>query len=494
MIVSADEMREIEDAAFARGISAEELMENAGGQIAGVVQQFFPKPGAAQIFYGKGHNGGDALVAARHLAAAGWRISLHAQESDEAKLSALTRAKLDALGGSRAGDGGPPPQTFPLVVLDGLLGLGARGPLRDELRAFTRAINQLRRNLNAQVFAIDLPTGLDSSTGTADSDSVIADFTLTIGFAKRALIADSATNYVGRLVVLPLPQLEAKSAAEEIVATSPDLAPLLSRRKFESHKANYGRIGIVAGSIGFTGAAVLAARGALRGGAGLVSLYATADIQPILAAAADPEVMVKPIGSFLELLDSQRDVLAIGPGLGTAHADEILQLIERCESPMILDADALNVLARSKKMALLRDCAGPRLLTPHPGEMARLCDIGSQSRSETVRAFTSDYPVTLLLKGSRTIIGEKGRPLSYNTTGSPGMATGGMGDVLTGVLAALAGQGLALYDAARLGAWLCGRAAEIAIFHGGESEESLCATDISRHLGPAFRSSRERCP
>jgi NAD(P)H-hydrate epimerase len=166
------------------------------------------------------------------------------------------------------------------------------------------------------------------------------------------------------------------------------------------------------------------------------------------------------------------------------HAAEILELIEKAKQPMVVDADGLNILA--DKIAALRRCKGERLLTPHPGEMKRLFPDKKETRAKTATRFSNRFPVTLLLKGSRTIVVERDRPLSYNTTGNPGMASGGMGDVLTGVCAGLAGQGLSLYDAARLGAWLCGRAAEIAIFFEGASEESLLARDVLDHLGAAF--------
>jgi len=151
----------------------------------------------------------------------------------------------------------------------------------------------------------------------------------------------------------------------------------------------------------------------------------------------------------------------------------------------VLDADGLNIV--SEKTSLLRRCKGKRLLTPHPGEMKRLFPGEQQSRGKTATKFCDRFPVTLLLKGSRTIVAERGRPLSYNTTGNPGMATGGMGDVLTGVCAGLLGQGLSPYDAARVGAWLCGRAAEIAIFNGNQTEQSLLPRDVLNHLGDAFK-------
>jgi ADP-dependent NAD(P)H-hydrate dehydratase / NAD(P)H-hydrate epimerase len=152
---------------------------------------------------------------------------------------------------------------------------------------------------------------------------------------------------------------------------------------------------------------------------------------------------------------------------------------------MVVDADALNII--SANVSILKNCRGPRLLTPHPGEMKRLAGDQKISRAELARKFTSEFPVTLLLKGSRTVIAGSGKRISYNTTGNPGMATGGMGDVLTGVCAALVAQNLLPFDAARVGAWACGRAAEIAIFNNGESQQSLLPRDVLTNLGRAFR-------
>jgi NAD(P)H-hydrate epimerase len=189
------------------------------------------------------------------------------------------------------------------------------------------------------------------------------------------------------------------------------------------------------------------------------------------------------------VLDENHDVLAVGPGAGKARAGTILQLIEHARGPMVVDADGLNIVA-GHDAGLLDRCAGPRLLTPHPGEMARLFpEAKDLSRHETAVRFTAThssarFPITLLLKGSRTIIREHGKPASYNTTGNPGMGTGGMGDVLTGVCAALIGQHLNPYDAARVGAWLCGHAAELAV--KTRAEESLAAMDVVQSLGSAF--------
>jgi NAD(P)H-hydrate epimerase len=481
-------------------------MDEAGAGVAQAVTKFFPNPGTCIVFAGKGHNAGDALVAAAFLRRRGWKIAASlAFERDEC--SELTRKKLDALQddagvtplelfGYRADDLFTAPKKLatqaylrtagPLIILDGLLGVGARPPVREPIRNACRAINQLRTRSGAYVFAVDLPTGLDSDKGKPDRDCVVADFTVTIGFAKAGLVADGALNFVGRIEVVPLDELRAPAKRpKEIIASPCAFLGLLLRRPYDSYKNKYGRVAVVAGSKGFIGAALMTTHGALRAGAGLVEVFVPEEIYDIVASAAPMESMVKPIESYRELLKQKPDVWAVGPGLGKSHADEILELIEKARQPMVVDADGLNVL--SEKMSALRHCRGKRLLTPHPGEMKRLFPAAKESRAKTATTFCRRFQVALLLKGSRTIVAERDRPLSYNTTGNPGMATGGMGDVLTGVCACLAGQDLSLYDAARLGAWLCGRAAEIAIFKGEQSEQSLLPRHVLDHLGEAFK-------
>lgn len=487
-IVSSAEMRAAEETAFARGVEVEALMDQAGAGVARTVRQFFPRAGRCIVYAGKGHNGGDALVAAECLQRAGWEIDLRLP-FPETDCSELTRKKLQtvvaaapATGGAR--DTHASTAGRPLVILDGLLGVGAKSLLREPIRAAAGEINRLRREQNAFVFAVDLPTGLNGDSGEIDPDCVIADFTVTIGFAKYGLIADLALDFVGRIEVVPLAELTVEGVRNETAATAHSLVALLPRRKFSAYKNQFGRIGVVAGSKGFVGAAIMTARGALRSGAGLVELFVPEDIYEIVAAAAPPEVMVKSTRSYRDLADERIDVWALGPGLGKANAARIRDLIARAEQPMVVDADGLNILA--EEIDVLKRCRGPRLLTPHPGEMQRLLDSGKMSRAGTARNFCEQFSVTLLLKGGRTIVAQRGEPLSFNTTGNPGMATGGMGDVLTGVCAGLMGQGLPLYDAARLGAWLCGRAAELAIFQGGASEQSLLPSDVLENLGRAF--------
>jgi ADP-dependent NAD(P)H-hydrate dehydratase / NAD(P)H-hydrate epimerase len=519
-ILTSAQMRAAEQAAFARGVQVEALMDQAGAGVAQTVTKFFANPGRCIVFAGKGHNAGDALVAADVLYRRGWKIEVRLAFKQEdcsglmrKKLESLRRRSPEILGAASVTGPTDLGLTFvellaevadqlsttqeaiaaetylgtaaPLVILDGLLGVGARPPLREPIGAACRSINQLRSKNGAYVFAVDLPTGLNSDSGKADRDCVIADFTVTIGFAKAGLIADDALDYVGRLEIVPLHELQGPdNKTKEIIAGPPAFRGLLQRREYSAYKNQFGRIGVIAGSKGFIGAALMTSQGALRAGAGLVEVFVPEEIYEIVASAAPFEAMVKPVQSYRNLLKEKTDVWALGPGLGTSRAGEVLELIEKAKQPMVVDADGLNIL--SEKISALRHCKGKRLLTPHPGEMKRLFPGHKEPRAETATKFCHRFPVTLLLKGSRTIVGERARPLSYNTTGNPGMATGGMGDILTGVCAALLGQNLSLYDAARVGAWLCGRAAEIAIFNGGQTEQSLLPRDVLDHLGEAF--------
>jgi ADP-dependent NAD(P)H-hydrate dehydratase / NAD(P)H-hydrate epimerase len=482
-------MQAAEQSASSRGVSVETLMDQAGAGVARAVRQFFPKPATCVVFAGKGHNGGDALVAAEQLQRIGWKIDVRLPFAEETT-SELTQKKLRALRDAAPKSPETIDRATQTIILDGLLGTGAKSFLREPIRTAAREINRLRREENAFVFAVDVPTGLDADSGENDpEDSVVADFTVTIGFAKHGLIVDSALNLVGRIEVAPLPGLWPEaSAPNELAATSYSLSTLLPRRSFSAYKNEFGRIGVVAGSKGLLGAALLATQGALRAGAGLVRVYVPEEIYEIVASAAPIESMVQPVRKYRDLLEENIDVWALGPGLGKARASEILNLIENAQQPMIVDADGLNILA--DKIAVLRGCRGPRLLTPHPGEMKRLMDVGKMARSGIAKNFCDQYPVTLLFKGSRSIVCERGKPISYNTTGNPGMASGGMGDVLTGVCAGLAGRRLSIYDAGRIGAWACGRAAEIAIFQQGASEESLVASDVVANLGGALNELR----
>jgi hydroxyethylthiazole kinase-like uncharacterized protein yjeF len=488
-VLSSAQMQAAEQAAFARGTTVEALMDQAGTGVARAVRQFFPKPATCIVYAGKGHNGGDALVAAEQLQRIGWKIDIRLPFAED-NCSELTKKKLKALRDATPKPSDTIDRAPHTIILDGLLGTGAKSFLREPIRSAAREINRLRRENNAFVFSVDLPTGLDADSGENDpEDSLVADFSVAIGFVKHGLIVDSALNFVGRIEVVPLTNLWPDTIAPNELAASPhSLSSLLTRRIFSAYKNQFGRVGVVAGSKGFVGAAIMTTEGALRAGAGLVEVFVPEEIYEIVASAAPVEAMVKPVRKYRDLVEEKVDVWAIGPGLGKARAGEVLNLIENASQPMIVDADGLNIVA--DKIDMLRSCRGPRLLTPHPGEMSRLMDVGKMARAGIARNFCDRFPVTLLLKGSRTIVCERGKPISYNTTGNPGMASGGMGDVLTGVCAGLAGRELSMYDAGRVGAWVCGRAAEMSIFQNLESEESLLATNVLANLGGAFNELR----
>ena len=485
MILTATQMKAAEEAAFDAGATPEGLMEIAAEGIAACIGQFFPTPGTAIVFCGKGHNAGDALLAADYLQKTGWQIEVRLA-FPITELAPLTRRHLEAI---ELGDSDTRPDrgNGSLIVMDGLLGIGSKGAPLGQVAECIRELNALRSR-GAFTVAIDLPSGLDATTGQVFEPCVRADLTVTLGFPKTGLLADGATNHVGRLAVVSLPGVFAPEGDTASVASSPTLRSHLPIRNFDTHKGNYGRIGIVAGSPGYLGAARLCSAAAVEAGGGLVTLYALPETYDQLSLITIPEVMVRRIESYDQVLKERHDVLAIGPGLGRGHDGAIRDLVEKAPIPCVVDADALNAVSRD--ITLLGRCAGPRILTPHPGEMERLHPRGERTRRLWAEEFVDRYPVTLLLKGARTIIAEHGHPVSFNGTGNPGMASGGMGDVLTGVCGALTGAGHSCRDASTLGAWLCGRAAEIAIFHGAESQESLRASSLMANLGKAFSSLR----
>ncbi|HEU4679732.1 MAG TPA: NAD(P)H-hydrate dehydratase, partial [Terrimicrobiaceae bacterium] len=430
MLVTCEEMRQAEEAAFARGVRAEDLMEDAGRGIAEIIRQFHKRPGRCLVFCGKGHNAGDGLVAARHLASWGWRIDLRFA-FPESSLAPLTAKKLTELPRQHIDT----PASGSKVVLDGLLGIGARGEPRGEIASAIRSINRIRDEEGAWVLAIDIPSGLDAGSGVPAATCVRADLTATIACVKDCLVADPATDLVGRLAVVELKELPPPKSALWQISTPSAMQGWLPPRSFDMHKGDSGRVGILAGSPGFTGAARLCSAAALHAGAGLVTVLAKPDYAGTLAASCAPEVMVKTVNSYADVHDLRFDALAIGPGLGLRDAAEVVSVIETSPQPMIVDADALNIVARNT--SVLKQCSGPRLLTPHPGEMERLFAQADRSRRDWLEAFLAEFPITLLLKGARTLIGNPQSARFINTTGNPGMASGGMGDVLTGVCAAL---------------------------------------------------------
>lgn len=502
-VVTCDRMRALEAAAIAGGISETALMEEAGRGLARAVLDLVPRPDAIIIFAGKGHNAGDAWVAARHWLDAGWSVAAVACFPHHEWRPLATekwRIVRDRLLPSV-------PNSGRLVVVDALLGLGSSPPLRPPLLDACRRINALRDERNALVVAVDGPSGVNFDTGQGDPDAVRADLTITIGAVKRGLLAEDALSHVGRLSVVPVTALTPPAASEP--EADAVLTPSLLRawmpppRPYDFHKGQAGRVLVVAGSRGMLGAGRLCATAAVHGGAGLVTLAVPVSLQDTAAASLPPEIMVRGYRQWSDLTAEKADVLAVGPGLGRHDDPALARWLAHDPHPAVVDADALNALAAlattgekpaadHARTALARP---DRLLTPHPGEMRRLLEawqpeLVATSRAHQARGLATAFGATVLLKGARTVIATPGQPLAHNTTGHPGMASGGMGDVLTGLCAALHAQGMTPHHSACAASWLIGRAAELALGHPLNSPESLRASLVIHHLGQAFSALR----
>ena len=463
-------MRRAEQELLAAGeVSADALMDAA---IEGCRAALAEDPALADaarryacaiVYAGKGKNAGDAIGLARALGFADIRLRCVAPAE---QMAPETQRQLQATprGALRVEEAAPSLPPGGALIVDGLLGSGARGELRAEVRRLVEELNALRAaDPRSQTLAVDAPTGLQADTGEPGAACARADATLAIGCVKPGLLAEGAADYVGRLLCVPLPQVELPgSEAEALDAATPGWLP---RRAHSCYKNQAGRVRIVAGSPGYTGAAQMCAEAALAAGAGLVELCCLPETYATLAARVAPEVMVRPVASYAEVSAEGASALLIGPGLGAPDAgnrDALRELVEGAPCPLTLDADGLN-LAAAHGWRIPRGA----ILTPHPGEMRRLYPEGAGlPRAELAAAYVRERPCTLLLKGARSIITDGVRTY-YNTTGGPWMANGGQGDVLSGAVAGLAAQGLEPVRAAALGAYLCGRAATAAWAEAG---------------------------
>jgi len=484
--VTAAGMRAIEHAAMADGCDEAALMEIAGNRLGHAIARHFPKPGTAVAWPGKGHNGGDALIALRVLRDAyGWEIRIR-HVFPEHTLAPLTRRQMDLHRESAEFDATAPTLRHPLVLLDGLLGIGADGsPLRGPVAGAAAEMNALRDGCGAVTIAVDLPSGLDPDRGTFPENGVRVDVTFTLGAVKSGLVFPHAADAVGAISLVAIPQLTAPPAPGPQLVCPQHSCIAAAARPFDFHKGMAGRVAILAGSENFLGASALCSSGALAGGAGLVTLHIPRALHAAASAKCAPEVIVQPFDHPGELSSIETDAWVVGCGLGMGWGDELVDFIRAIgKTPAVIDADALNTLARHQAV----NCLGANhLITPHPGEFRRLApDLAELLPLDAATSWASHSPATLLLKGCRTVIASHGRDPAVNSTGHPGMATAGMGDVLAGVSGALLAAKLPIHDAAALAAWLCGRAAERAIHHNGESAETLRASHVTTHLGGAF--------
>ncbi len=485
MPVTCAQMSAAEERLFSTGVSAEPLMDEAGRKCFRAILDYFPTPAKAVVFCGKGNNGGDGLVVARWLKESGWEVEIDYSHG-RAGLSELALKKRDEFEAAANAPASPHPGSS-LVLVDALLGIGASGDLRGKILDAATRLNRLRKEEQGTCFAIDIPTGLNADTGAAGAGAITADYTLSICQPKWGFAAESALPHVGRLVEIPLeiPVPDADASVQFLFPSN--LKPRLPRRPFDFHKGRAGRVLLIAGSKGLAGAGNLSTLGASRSGAGLTTLCVPPDIYPVVASQCPAEIMVRPVESISEALELPHDVVGIGPGIGRDRDRSVIESILHHPNPMVVDADALNALAAAGVNP--SRLPANRMLTPHPGELSRLTDkIGE--RVDLTRRLADQWGVTLLLKGSRTAIASPDSPVELNTTGHPGMASGGMGDVLTGICASLIGQGISIHDAACLGSWLLGRAAEIARDQSAIAPESVSAVMVAESLGQAMESLR----
>lgn len=488
--VTVAEMIALERAAMGNGWTEEQLLNLAGERLGRAIGRHYRTPGTVIGYLGKGHNAGDTLVALRILRDEfGWKIGIR-NAFPIKDWAPLMVEKWDELGLRIPLDRPPAVVDFrrPLLLLDGLCGTGASGPLREPLARFSAEMQQLRETSAAFVAAIDLPSGIDPDAGSISPNTVRADITFMIANAKAGLLKADAANATGALAVVPVEPLSGSGSGDFTIISPQTMDCGKAPRPFDFHKGMAGRVTLVAGSRQYPGAAVMAATGALRGGAGLITLCVPEEVLDLVASKCPPEIIIRGIANPRELLGQRFDALVVGCGLGEmekAFAEGLLELIGQSPSPVVVDADALNLIARTGSTSLL---TARHVITPHPGEFKRLApEMEILSREEAAQRFSKKHAAVLLLKGSRTLVTAAGEAIYCNSTGSPAMASGGQGDLLSGVIAALLARGESPLDAACLGAWVCGRSAEIGLEARHCSEESLVAEDVAASLGAAFK-------
>jgi hydroxyethylthiazole kinase-like uncharacterized protein yjeF len=525
--LTAAEMRDVDRLTTERcGISGAQLMENAGAAVAQTVihevsRRFESPPRRAVVLCGKGNNGGDGLVAARHLRREirHTNVILFSSPAELRDDTASNFQRWQELGG----------ETLPVedeaawskalelvrtadVVVDAVLGTGLRGCATGLVRKAINDVNELSRNATSPtpglIVAVDMPSGLPSDGQRAEGVVLWAHHTVTFTAPKIGQLVSADAACCGSLEVRAIgspPRLIEELGRGNIRWAGPDeFAALPLVRPVDSHKGLYGHVLVVAGSVGKSGAAILAGTGALKAGAGLVTI-ATPDTVQSVVASDQPECMTEPLptladgsiairdlgeAAFTRII-SGKSILAIGPGLGQAPGTQqfVRALVQSTLLPTILDADGLNAFDRDP--GALRERRSQLAITPHPGEMARLLGIANAEVQKDRVRMAADaakrFNVHVLLKGFHTILAAPDGRIFVNTTGNPGLAKGGSGDVLTGILAALSGQ-FGTEDWLRilsLGAWLHGRAADTLVEDADSS--GIVAGDVARALPYARR-------
>ena len=477
------------------------LMQRAAAGLAAVCAGLLPRVYGARVVVlaGSGDNGGDALYAGARLARRGARVTAVAAAT---RLHAGGAAALRAAGGllTEPGDPGlPAAMNAADLVLDGLLGIGGRGGLREQQAALAALAAAARTGNGTTVVAVDLPSGVDADTGEVTGPAVQADVTVTFGTWKTGLLVDPGAARAGLAHLVDIGLAAHLPAAAAAAYGAADVAALLPRPGRESDKYRRGVLGIVAGSDRFTGAATLAVGGALHGGAGMVRLV-SAERAAAVVRQRWPEAVITVTGATGGEVSAAGRVQAwlAGPGMGTDEpARDRLVAVLATDLPVLVDADGLTLVAREPELVAGRRAA--TLLTPHAGELARLLRADpaevTARRAEHARAAASAFGCGVLLKGSTTVIAPAdGGPLLVNPTGTGWLATAGSGDVLAGLAGALLAQGLDVREAAAVAAYLHGISARYAAGGAGPrpgGEAPIGAGDVITALPDAIRSVHE---
>lgn len=497
--LNESEVRRSEELAMAAGWSEGDLLRMAGKQLGNCIGRFFPQPRKGVAYLGKGHNAGDALVTLSVLRDEfDWDVSVRFAFSSE-DWAPLLREVWEETEGISSLEESPchEADASSLVLIDGLAGMGLSGGLRPPLSDLAIEINDLRMQFGATVVAVDLPSGVDADKGTAEGIAVAADVTFQIANPKIGLLREDAVPFTGSLTLVRVPPLflhadgEVKGSRLISAPSAPVVLPLRSNR---AHKGMTGEVTILAGSTEYPGAAILAATAALRSGVGLVRLDVPCEAYDLVISRCPPEIIVRGVHSPADSFAREADSFVVGCGLGqwaAKHRDALIEGLKSTAVPTVVDADALNQLAWNREWMGLGE---NHVLTPHPGEFDRLApDLPNQSREEMAEAFVEQFPGVLVLKGGRTIVTSTGSGLWVNGTGNAGMATGGSGDWLAGVIGALLTGVLTPHQSACIAVWLSGRCAELVCWHGGASLESCLPSDFGHWMGPAFRDWRSGC-
>ena len=509
-VITAAQMQELERRTMGEGrIPSTTLMERAGSGVATCIEQWLGTVSGKTITVvcGKGNNGGDGFVAARLLRRrrANVRVLTMASLSELSRDAALMYRQFVKVAGKssvipyRSKDTARALLQESHLLVDALLGTGLSSAVTGRYGEVIESMNEVNR----PVVAIDVPSGLHADTGTAFGQAVRASLTVTFGLPKTGLYQNQGIDLSGNinLVDIGIPPSYVDAIKSHVTVITPQwVQGCLPRRERSGHKGTYGHAGIIAGSVGKTGAAALAAQAALRIGAGLVTVATPSSVNDILEAKL-LEVMTLPMPETkartlsraaldrLLAFMATRDAVAIGPGLSTHHETvELVQaLTSRLDRPAVLDADALNAL--TGRTAILASCKTPPIITPHPGEMARLeAEATSQTvnrdRIGTATRFARERGLFVILKGARTIIARPDGAVAICPTGNPGMATAGTGDVLTGMVVGLLAQGLPSWEAACTATYLHGAAGDLAAAMKGEV--GMIAGDLLEHIPTAL--------